>query len=143
MSGGFLALVASIEMVLAMIVLIAAGSWAEPLLLIAWLGATLAIAWRYLQRNNVWTGARLGMTHELVEKMVGHRTRLAQERREHWHTGEDQALDRYIETSQKLDRAALPLAACRSMSDSRWTAESSSMRRTARHQASGRSAAIS
>ena len=67
---------------------------------------TLAIAWRYLRRNNVWTGARLGMTHELVEKMVGHRTRLAQERREHWHTGEDQALDRYIETSQKLDRDA-------------------------------------
>jgi len=111
LSGGFLALVASIEMVLAMIVLIAGGSWAEPLLLIAWLGATLVIAWRYLRRNNVWTGARLEMTHELVEKMVGHRTRLAQERREHWHTGEDRDLDRYIEISQALDRAALPLAA--------------------------------
>jgi ATP-binding cassette subfamily B protein len=111
LSGGFLALVASIEIVLAMIVLIAGGSWAAPLLLIAWIGAMLAIAWRYIERNDVWTGARLGMTHELVEKMVGHRTRLAQERQENWHAGEDQALDRYIGMSQALDRAALFLAA--------------------------------
>lgn len=111
LSGGFLALVAGIELLLAIIVLIAGGGWAEPLLLVAWLGVTVSIAWRYLKRNDLWTGARLGMTHELVERMVGHRTRLAQERREHWHTGEDQALDRYIEISQTLDRAAAPLAA--------------------------------
>jgi len=111
LSGGFLALVAGIELLLAIIVLIAGGGWAEPLLLIAWFGVTVSIAWGYLKRNDVWTGARLGMTHELVERMVGHRTRLAQERREHWHTGEDQALDGYLEISQTLDRAAGLLAA--------------------------------
>lgn len=111
LSGGFLALVASIEIALAIVVLIAGGSWGEPLLLIAWIGAAAAIAWRYFVRNDAWTGVRLGLTHDLVEKMVGHRTRLAQERPEHWHTGEDHAIERYIEISQALDRAALPLAA--------------------------------
>lgn len=111
LSGGFLALVAGIEIVLATIVLIAGGTWTAPMLFLAWIGAAVAIAWRYLARNDVWTGQRLGLTHELVEKMVGHRTRLAQERREQWHTGEDESIDRYIATSQAMDRAAVPLAA--------------------------------
>ncbi len=109
LSGGFLALVASIELILALAILIVTG-WAEPLLLILWLAATIVIVRQYIERNNVWTGARLEMTHELVEKMVGHRTRLAQERPENWHTGEDQALDDYLGISKKLDRAAALLA---------------------------------
>jgi ATP-binding cassette subfamily B protein len=109
LSGGFLAMVATIELVLALVILIVSG-WAEPLLLILWLAVTIALALQYIKRNNVWTGARLEMTHELVEKMVGHRTRLAQERRENWHTGEDQALDEYLGISQKLDRTATLLA---------------------------------
>lgn len=109
LSGGFLAMVATIELALALAILIVSG-WAEPLLLILWLAVTITIALQYIKRNNVWTGARLEMTHELVEKMVGHRTRLAQERRENWHTGEDQALDEYLRISQKLDRAATLLA---------------------------------
>ena len=109
LSGGFLAMVATIELTLALAILIVSG-WAEPLLLILWLAVTIALALQYIKRNNVWTGARLEMTHELVEKMVGHRTRLAQERRENWHTGEDQALDDYLGISQKLDRTATLLA---------------------------------
>ena len=34
-------------------------------------------------------------------------TRLAQEPREHWHEGEDQALERYCAVSREMDRAAL------------------------------------
>ena len=46
------------------------------------------------------------MTHDLVEQMVGHRTRLAYELRERWHTGEDQALARYLELSRAIDRSS-------------------------------------
>ena len=111
LSGGFLALVSGIELVLAAVVLLAGAAWMEPVLLLLWCAVALSIAWRYLRRNDVWTGARLAMTHELVERMVGHRTRLAQERREHWHTGEDESLDRYLGISQALDRSAALLAA--------------------------------
>jgi ATP-binding cassette subfamily B protein len=50
------------------------------------------------------------MTHDLIEKMVGHRTRIAQQRPEHWHAGEDGALERYHADSRTLDRAAARLA---------------------------------
>jgi ATP-binding cassette subfamily B protein len=51
------------------------------------------------------------LTHDLVERMVGHRTRLAQEPRDHWHDGEDQALDHYHEVSASMDRRAALLTA--------------------------------
>ena len=51
------------------------------------------------------------MTNDLVEGMVGHRTRLAQEARAHWNEGEDEALDRYYDVSRALDRDALVLQA--------------------------------
>jgi ATP-binding cassette, subfamily B, bacterial len=47
----------------------------------------------------------------LVEGLVGHRTRLAQEGRERWHEGEDQALARYLERSAAMDRTAAWLMA--------------------------------
>jgi ATP-binding cassette subfamily B protein len=51
------------------------------------------------------------MTHDLVERMVGHRTRLAQERPELWHSGEDQMLEHYLEVSRGLDRSGALLMA--------------------------------
>jgi ATP-binding cassette, subfamily B, bacterial len=47
------------------------------------------------------------MTHGLVERMVGHRTRLAQEPRERWHEGEDEQLSRYVARSEQLDRTSV------------------------------------
>jgi ATP-binding cassette subfamily B protein len=47
------------------------------------------------------------MTHDLVERMVGHRTRLAQEDRDRLHEGEDQAVARYLDLSARSDRSAL------------------------------------
>jgi ATP-binding cassette subfamily B protein len=46
------------------------------------------------------------MTNDLVEHMVGHRTRLAQESPRTWHEVEDQSLDRYLKLSESLDRVA-------------------------------------
>ena len=54
---------------------------------------------------------RLDMTHDLIEQMVGHRTRLAQEwpaRRDEF---EDRALKDYLATSADMDRSILPFLA--------------------------------
>jgi ATP-binding cassette subfamily B protein len=51
------------------------------------------------------------MTHDLVERMVGQRTRLAQEAPEHWHDGEDEAAEHYLTLARAMDRRATLLLA--------------------------------
>jgi len=106
LNGGFLALVAAIETVMAVAILsLGAGGWLHALMLCGWVALTLLVAWRYFRRQRTWTETRLQMTNDLVERMVGHRTRLAQEAREGWHDGEDQSVERYLATSSTMDRA--------------------------------------
>src|SRR5207253_7791108 len=79
LSGGFLALVAVIELVISLFVLgRGAGGLVQSALLAAWLVAAGLIVRKYFLGNLSWTDVRLDMTHHLVENMVGHRTRLAQ-----------------------------------------------------------------
>ena len=112
LSGGFLGLVAVIELVISVFVLAAgAGGALQSFLLIAWLAVTVAIARRYYNRNRAWTDVRLNMTHDLVESMVGHRTRLAQLPPDRWHDGEDEALSRYLESSKAMDTSTAGLLA--------------------------------
>jgi ATP-binding cassette subfamily B protein len=75
------------------------------------MGFSGLIGWRYFCHRRDWTEARLDLTHDLVERMVGHRTRLAQEAPERWHDGEDQGLERYLERARVMDRAAAWLIA--------------------------------
>jgi ATP-binding cassette subfamily B protein len=112
LSGGFLGLVALIELAICVFILaIGAGGPLQSALLIAWLAGTAAIATRYYRGNRIWTDARLSMTHELVESMVGHRTRLAQLPPNRWHDGEDEALDRYLKASRVMDNSTAALLA--------------------------------
>jgi ATP-binding cassette, subfamily B, bacterial len=112
LSGGFLALVALIEIVAAIVVLaLGAGGWLQAGLLIVWLGIAAAIAWGYFQRNREWTDVRLRMTHDLVESMAGYRTRLAQLPSDRWHAGEDEALEQYLKSSRALDGSTARLTA--------------------------------
>ena len=112
LSGGFMALVSVIELVLAAVVLSAgAGGIGHALLLALWMAIVGVLGWRYFQEERRWTDARISMTHDLVERMVGHRTRLAQEPREHWHDSEDQGLERYQNVSQAVDRRGALLMA--------------------------------
>ncbi len=112
LSGGFLAMVAIIELAMAAVVLYAgAGGGLQALSLVGWVAATGWIGWRYFRDADRWTRARLEMTHDLVERMVGHRTRLAQEPRERWHDGEDQAVERYLGLSARMERSAALLMA--------------------------------
>jgi ATP-binding cassette subfamily B protein len=112
LSGGVLGLLAGLELGLAAAVLGAgAGGGRQALLLLGWLGLTGLLGWRYVWRRQPWTVARLDLTHDLVERMIGHRTRLAQEAPAHWHDGEDQALARYLELARAMDRTAAWLMA--------------------------------
>ena len=112
LSGGILGLLAVIELVLATVVLASgAAGWLHGFSMLIWLGVTTALSWRYYRQRQAWTSARLTMSHTLVERMVGHRTRLAQEAPDRWHTGEDQELSAYDASSRRLDLAEAPIAA--------------------------------
>ena len=104
LSGGMLGLLAAIEVAMATLVLRAgAGGWLQGGLLLGWLGLAGGLGWHSLRQRRRWTAARLTMTHALVERMVGHRTRLAQESPSSWHAGEDQDLATYLALSHRLD----------------------------------------
>jgi ATP-binding cassette subfamily B protein len=108
--GGITALTAVIELILAAWVVGAgAGGWLHVGLLGGLVGGTLIFAWCYYRRQQQWTAERLDLTYQLVESMIGHRTRLAQEGARHRHAGEDQAHEHYLSSSQAVDRQALAL----------------------------------
>lgn len=112
LSGGLLGLVAVAELLFGAWVLWAgAGGWLHVALLAAWVALVVALGWVYYRRRLGWTESRLRLTHNLVEVMVGHRTRLAQEARERWHEGEDQSLEQYLRVSARMDGVAAKLAA--------------------------------
>jgi ATP-binding cassette subfamily B protein len=110
LNGGFAVLVALVELALAAWVLgQGAGGGPQVLLLCAWLLLAVALGWRYAQALGRWTRARLDLTHDLVESLVGHRTRLAQGSPDSRHQAEDQALERFLALSAGLDRRLVPL----------------------------------
>src|SRR6185312_12016624 len=80
LNGGLAVLVVTIELIFAAWVLSSgAGGYLHVLLLVAWLGTTVLLCWRYFLRLREWSATRMAMTHDLIERMVGHRTCLAQE----------------------------------------------------------------
>lgn len=112
LSGGLLSLVAGVELAIAAgVTAMGAGGWWHATLFVAWVGLTIWTAFRYLQAIRHWTQGRLTMTAELIESMVGYRTRLAQEAPERWHLEEDRTLSEYLEASARMDEKAARLAA--------------------------------
>ena len=110
LNGGFGVLVGLLELVFAGSILAAgAGGGLHVVLLVGWAIFSLALSWRYLGRLRSWTLERLRMTHDLVERMVGHRTRLAQEQPARRDQDEDRELGSYLHTSRTMDRALLPI----------------------------------
>lgn len=112
LGGGFTALLSFIELGLAFGILARAA--ANPISaggLVVWTLITLGLLWRYYQASRDWTDAYREMTNHVVEEMVGHRTRLAQEDPLHWHTDEDQELERYMKLSETMDRAGMQINA--------------------------------
>jgi ATP-binding cassette subfamily B protein len=110
LSGGFMALLSFIELGLAGWILSKGASpAAEVALLGLWVIITLLILWRFYQLSKDWAESYREMTNDLVEGMVGHRTRLAQEDYLRWHEEEDASLDQYIKLSESVDRIGIQL----------------------------------
>ncbi|MFO0628507.1 MAG: ABC transporter ATP-binding protein [Polyangiales bacterium] len=78
---------------------------------VGWVAVGVLVALRYGIARARWTRARVEMTNDIVERMVGHRTRAAQERPDRWHDGEDKGLERYLVASRDLDRTQAWLSA--------------------------------
>ncbi|XXY15659.1 ATP-binding cassette domain-containing protein [Sorangium sp. So ce216] len=112
MGGGIAAVASAFELAAAAVVLAQGAAGAlHALLLVAWAALVVALCVRFYRRRARWTAARLAMTHDLIERMVGHRTRLAQERHGRWHHGEDEALSQYALGSRELDRSQIEIGA--------------------------------
>src|SRR5262245_58695557 len=85
---GFVALSALFELWTGALILgVGGGGWAQAVVLLSCVAMSVFVARVYYRRRVGWTETREAMTNDLVERMVGHRTRLAQESREHWHEG--------------------------------------------------------
>lgn len=105
LNGGFLIVVAVIELALSVLVLTQSAAATMHLVAFAvWTAAVLLLGRAYFRRRAVWTEQRLDMTHDLIERLLGHRTRLAQERRATWHDAEDAELADYHRGSAAFDR---------------------------------------
>lgn len=111
-NGGLGVVVAVLELGFAAAALAAgaAGRWHVAILL-GFGVALVLLAARFHVRMRRWTTERLDMTHRLIEGMVGHRTRLAQERPGRRDGAEDRQLRRYLDASTPLDRVAVALLA--------------------------------
>lgn len=107
LSGGFQLIAAPVKLIAAAAILaLGAAGTTHALLLLAWIGVELLLLWRYYRASEDWMHSHRRMANELVERMVGHRTRLAQEDRTRWHQAEDRSVAQYITLSHHLDRIA-------------------------------------
>ncbi len=105
LSGGLFAVLALVEVgILAFVLATGPGGVWQLLAFAAWAGLTLGMGWRAFSASRRWTSARRDIVSDMVEQMVGHRTRLAQQRPSRWHDGEDEGLDRYLGLSTTMDR---------------------------------------
>jgi ATP-binding cassette subfamily B protein len=112
LGGGLLGVAGLFELATGAIVLALGAAAPSELavlgLLLTFGGVLAARLWRALGR---WSALRLGLTHDLVERMAGHRTLVAQLAPERRHVGEDQALAAYERAGLALDRATAAFAA--------------------------------
>ncbi len=105
MSGGLLSAAASMELVIATVILaFGSGGVLHSLLLVLTVGVCYVVAWRYFVKRRAWTASRFRISHDVLERMVGHRTRLAQLRPEVRHEREDESLSTYQEDAREADR---------------------------------------
>ena len=105
-SGG-LQIVLALELLLApFVTAFGAAAGTEIILLILWICLSVLLISQNMRRRFSWTRMRLGLTHQLVEKMCAHRTRLAQQAPSEWHHEEDHETEHYARMSETLDRSS-------------------------------------
>jgi ATP-binding cassette subfamily B protein len=112
LNGGLSVLTAIVELGFAgwVLSLGAGGGWL-PLFMVIWMVLAGWQAWRYYRALAAWSDSRLELTNGLVERMVGHRTCLAQESPGHRDGQQDRELQGYLQSATAMDQALVPLAA--------------------------------
>lgn len=104
LSGGLLGLMALIELGLAGWVLSqGVAGWLHLLGLLLWLVLLGGLAYMQYRRRRRWTTVRRHLTHDLIEKMVGHRTYVAQIAPERRHEREEEMLADYSTIARNMD----------------------------------------
>src|SRR6185295_12889174 len=112
LGGALLAVLSLVDLILAAIILsLGAGGWLHVAALAAWMMVAFVLARRHYKAQRRWSVARIEITHDLLERMLGQRTRLAQLPLERWHDGEDRRLSDYAETSRVMDQRTMNLSA--------------------------------
>ena len=111
LGGGLIAAAGAFELATGALVLgfgLAAGS--HLVLLVVWAAVATALGVRAARLLARWSRQRLALTHDLVERMVGQRTLVAQQPPELRHRDEDVALGAYARLGGRLDRVLADLA---------------------------------
>ncbi len=112
MSGGLTSAAASLQLIVSAVVVgFGSGGWIHASLLLATMGACYLVGRRYFLRRRDWTRARLKVSHDVVERMVGHRTRIAQLTANSRHEREDVHLVSYLQDARRADRLQAVLSA--------------------------------
>jgi ATP-binding cassette subfamily B protein len=110
LGGGLTAAVGIFELVTGLCVLaIGVAPIGELGFAAGWGLLAAALAGRVQRTLRAWSAERLALTHDLVERMVGQRTLVAQQPSELWHRDEDRALAIYASRGRALDRAVATL----------------------------------
>jgi ATP-binding cassette, subfamily B, bacterial len=108
--GGLGALSAAADWLVAAVLLARTAYPAPSLILFVLLSLMLLLmALDLMQKERRWMLARIRLAGDFVERMLGYRTRVMQESRDHWHDGEDRQLESYLGSSRKLDERQVAL----------------------------------
>lgn len=103
--GGFTTLLCLVDLATAAFVLaLGVAPKMHLSILLAWMLVACVASLRFLSVHRSLTSVRIGMTHRLVEHLVGQRTRLVQEHPQRLHDDEDLDLRAHLEHSVALDR---------------------------------------
>jgi ATP-binding cassette subfamily B protein len=93
-----------------LVLMAGAAPIAHAVLLLFWLLVAALLVRRLYRRVLAWADARLALTDDLVETMVGYRTMVAQVPPEKRHLGEDRVVDDYARKEAAMDREMARLA---------------------------------
>ena len=111
-AGAILGILSVIELAIASALLwVGAGGPAHAVLLVAWAVAAAFVSWRHYRVRQRWADGRIAMTHDMIEKIIGQRTRVAQQRPPEWHADEDRQVRDHLGKSMTMDRSEAVLLA--------------------------------
>jgi ATP-binding cassette subfamily B protein len=102
--GSLITILSVLQLALAALILSLGTGGSLPALLLGMSALLILLSLHYGRSNQAYSEVHRAMTNDLVERMVGHRTRLAQDDPTHWHDEEDPLLERYVRLQTRVDQ---------------------------------------